>query len=76
MLREEMTFNTDQITSTDRVSYPILLGFADSPILTTINVPNPTLPRLARANRFKCPSWPLSPPRSTTQQASGSPKHP
>ena len=53
-LWEEMTFNTNQITSLDWVTYP-LLRFADAPAVTTVNVPNPTLPALGSGEPVQVP---------------------
>jgi nicotinate dehydrogenase subunit B len=53
-LWEEMTFNTNQITSVDWVTYPIL-RFADAPRVTTINVVNPTQPALGSGEPVTVP---------------------
>jgi CO/xanthine dehydrogenase Mo-binding subunit len=44
-LWEEVTFNTNNVTSLDWVTYPIL-RFQDSPNVTVVNVAQPTLPAL------------------------------
>ena len=53
-LWEEMTFNTNQITSVDWVSYPIL-RFKDSPAVTNVLVQRTDQPSLGSGEPVTCP---------------------
>ena len=67
-LWEEVTFNKNQVTSIDWVTYPIL-RFMDAPRSRTCSSSGPTSRRSARASRSPAPSSARSPTRSTTRPA-------
>ena len=67
-LWEEVTFNKNQVTSVDWVTYPIL-RFADAPKVTTVLVQRPDQPSLGSGEPVTCPSSARSRTRSTTRPA-------
>ena len=55
-LYEEVTFNKNQVTSIDWVTYPILRQFADAPAITNVLVQRLDQPSLGSGEPVTCPT--------------------
>ena len=73
-LSEEVTFNKNQVTSLDWITYPIL-RFADSPKITNVLVQRTDQPSLGSGEPVTCPRSARSPMRSSTQRARACTRH-